>query len=209
MGVFDRDYVLGTGAVHEIQHRRERRRRAAPRGPRHEDYGPLLARQPPYDLRQPEILEPRHPERDETHRDRDRPPLPEGVDPESAHPRDRVGKVRLPILLELPISLSGLISTRGCFRCRPDARPRSPPDTPAHHARERLAVPPPSSAVRCRPPGPVCLPTRRPSSAAAQILLPQNPKQGAYPVCRPLADCSVTILRLLHRAPSTAPSPII
>ena len=27
--------------------------------------------------------------------------LPEGVDPEMAHPRDRVGEVRLPVVLEL------------------------------------------------------------------------------------------------------------
>jgi hypothetical protein len=61
---------------------------------------PLFSRQPPYHLRQVQILELGHPKRNETHDDGDRTPLPERVHPETTHPRDRVGEVRLPFLLK-------------------------------------------------------------------------------------------------------------
>lgn len=62
----------------------------------------LLACEVGDDVRQIQVLQLRHSERDETHDDGDRTPLPESVHPETAHPRDRVGEVRLPFLFELP-----------------------------------------------------------------------------------------------------------
>ncbi len=54
----------------------------------------------PIHLRQVQILELGHPKRNETHDDEDRTPLHERVHPETTHPRDRVGEVRLPVLLK-------------------------------------------------------------------------------------------------------------
>jgi len=93
--------VLGHRAVDQVQHRRERRRLAATRGPRHKDDAALLASQLGNDRRQVQILQLRLPKRHETQNDRDQTPLPKGVDPETAHPRDRVGEVHLSLLSEL------------------------------------------------------------------------------------------------------------
>ena len=98
--VLDGDDVLGHLPVDEVDHGRERCGLAAAGDPRDQNYAALFSPQPPYHLRHVQILELGHPKRNETHDDGDRTPLPERVHPETAHPRDRVGEVRLPFLLK-------------------------------------------------------------------------------------------------------------
>src|SRR3712207_5014473 len=100
-GVLNGNDVLRHRPVDQVDHGRKGGRLATARGARDQNYAPLLARQHTYDLRQTEILELRHPKRDEAHGDQERTSLPERVDPETPYPTHRVGEVRLPVLLEL------------------------------------------------------------------------------------------------------------
>ena len=66
--------------------------------------------QPPYHLRQVQILKPRHPKRDETHDDGDRASLAKRVHPETVHPYDRIGEGQLAFLLECLSTFSDMVS---------------------------------------------------------------------------------------------------
>ena len=100
-GVLDGDDVLVRRAVDEVYHRGEGRGLAAARRARYQDDAALLHGEAPDHVGQAQILEFRHPERDEPHDDGDGPALLERVYPEPAYPRHGVGEVRLAVPLEL------------------------------------------------------------------------------------------------------------
>jgi hypothetical protein len=102
--VLDGEDVLVAGVVDQVEHRRERRRLARAGWPRHQHestrlLGELLER-----VREPQRGELRHLVRDQAEGSRQRRALHVRVHAEAGLPRNRVGEVDLPIVLQ-PLAL--------------------------------------------------------------------------------------------------------
>src|SRR5215218_2632068 len=106
-GVLDRDDVLAYRAVDHVYHRGQRGGLAATGGAGDQNYPAFLLGEPLDHVRQVQILQRRHLERDEAHGDGDGPPLLEGVDTEPTDSGHDVGKIRLSGALELVHLVSG------------------------------------------------------------------------------------------------------
>ncbi len=105
--VLDGHDVHGLGLVDVVDHGRERRRLARPRGAGHQDEAAVLVGDRAHGVRQPDLFERGPAEAELAQHHADRVALTEDVDAEPADVGDRVGEVHLAGVVELLLAVLG------------------------------------------------------------------------------------------------------